>query len=187
VASEEGLAEGVLAEERRGARRRGRLEQMALLAEIVGGIAVVISVMYLAVQISDNNKLLRSEAHYNALDLTQRPFELMVATSDLARIVFECDGQPFAVAESDWQRCKNYYLMQVNGWEYVYYQHRDGAVPVELWRGFEGYFSDQVGTKPGYARFWQETAIAYAEPFRSYAAEHLASNPGDGERSARSK
>jgi hypothetical protein len=150
---------------------------VALVAEIVGGLAVVISVIYLALQISDNNRLLRSQAHYSALELTQRPFEMMVSTSDLADIVFECDERPFAVAERDWQRCKYYYLMQVNGWEYVYYQYLDESVPAELWGGVEGFFGDQVRTKAGYVRFWEETAIAYSEPFRSHAAGHIVLNP----------
>ena len=99
---------------------KSRLERVALIAEIVGGVAVVISVIYLAAQIADSNRLLRSQAHYNALELTQRPFEMMVATGDLAKMLFECDLKPYDVPESDWQRCKNYYFMQLNGWEYVY-------------------------------------------------------------------
>ncbi len=160
-----------------GSSDRSRLERMALVAEIVGGIAVVISVLYLAVQISDSNKLLRSQAHYNALELLQRPFEMMVESADLALIVLECDGNPSAVSESNWQRCKNYYFMQLNGWEYVYYQHLDEAIPPEFWGGTDRYFTDQVGTKAGYARFWEETAIGFDEPFRSYAAERLERNP----------
>jgi hypothetical protein len=160
-----------------GSSDRSRLERIALVAEIVGGVAVVISVLYLAVQISDSNKLLRSQAHYNALDLTQRPFEMMVESADLALILLDCDENPSAVSESNWQRCKNYYFMQLNGWEYVYYQNLDEALPPELWGGVEGYFTDQVGTKAGYARFWEETAIGFDEPFRSYAAERLARNP----------
>ena len=160
-----------------GSSDRSRLERIALVAEIVGGVAVVISVLYLAVQISDSNKLLRSQAHYNALELTQRPFEMMVESADLALIVLECDGNPSAVSESNWQRCKNYYFMQLNGWEYVYYQNLDEALPPELWGGVEGYFTDQVGTKAGYARFWEETAIGFDEPFRSYAAERVGRNP----------
>ena len=157
---------------------RRRLERVALIAEIAGGLAVVISVVYLAVQISDNNRLLRSQAHYNALEVTKRPFEMMVATDDLAKIVFECDLKPYDVAESDWQRCKNYYFMQLNGWEYVYYQHLDEAVPPELWGGVERYFADQVATKAGYARFWKETALGFDEPFRSHARERVELNPG---------
>lgn len=151
----------------------GRLERIAIFAEIAGALAVVISVVYLAIQISDNNRLLRSQAHYNALEVTQRPFEMMVAEDDFAATLHDCDWRPLEVPEHEWQRCKNYYFMQVNGWEYVYYQHLDGATPPEFWPGVDGYFSDQLAKKPGYARFWRETAIGYGEPFRSYAATRL--------------
>jgi hypothetical protein len=160
---------------------RSRLENLALVAEIAGGVAVVISVLYLAVQISDNNKLLRSQAHYNALELTQRPFELMVESGDLANIVFECDRDPDSVSETYWKRCKNYYLMQVNGWEYVYYQHLDEALPPELWHGVDAYFTDQVDAKAGYDRFWRETSLAFGEPFQSYVAERVGRDPGPAE------
>lgn len=151
----------------------GRLERIALIAEIAGGLAVVVSVVYLAIQISDNNRLLRSQAHYNALEVTQRPFEMMVSEGDFADTLQDCDWAPFDVPESLWQRCKNYYFMQLNGWEYVYYQNLDGAMPTEFWIGVDGYFSDQLATKPGYSRFWKETAVAFGEPFRSYAADRL--------------
>jgi hypothetical protein len=106
-----------------------RLERFALIAEIAGGVAVVISVAYLALQISDNNRLLRSQAHYNALEVTQRAFEIMVETADLADLLYECDLKPHDVAPSDWQRCKNYYFMQINGWEYTYSTRRGARSP----------------------------------------------------------
>jgi hypothetical protein len=49
------------------------LEYWALIAEITGAIAVVLSVIYLGLQIRANTKVLRSQAHYNALSLAQRP------------------------------------------------------------------------------------------------------------------
>lgn len=81
---------------------RGRLERIALLAEVAGGVAMVISVVYLAMQIADNNRLLRSQAHYNALEAAQRPFELMIANEELARLLLECDTDPCSVRESGW-------------------------------------------------------------------------------------
>jgi len=48
----------------------------ALIAEIAGAIAIVVSVIYLGVQIRANTKVLRSRAHYNALSLAQRSFEM---------------------------------------------------------------------------------------------------------------
>ena len=48
------------------------------LTEITGVVAVVVSVLYLGLQIRDNTKVLRSQAHYNALSLAQRPMEMMI-------------------------------------------------------------------------------------------------------------
>jgi hypothetical protein len=95
-----------------------RLETCARVAEIAGAIAVVMSVIYLAVQISDNTRLLRSQAHSSALSLMQRPLEIMLENEGLAHIVSQCNARPTEVSDEHWERCLNYYFMQFNGWEY---------------------------------------------------------------------
>jgi len=50
------------------------------ITEVTGVIAVVVSVLYLGLQIRDNTKVLRSQAHNNALSLAQRPMEMMMRT-----------------------------------------------------------------------------------------------------------
>ena len=132
------------------------LERIALIAEILGGCAVVVSVIYLAVQISDNNRLLRSQSHYNALEVLQRPFEVMLENADLADIIHECNGDPRGVSEVVWSRCTNYIFMQANGWEYTYYQNQADALPPSLWPGVEGYFSQEARSRPSWVRFWEE-------------------------------
>ena len=111
---------------------RNHLENAALVAEILGAIAVVVSVIYLAVQITDNTRMLRSQSHYNALEVLQRPFELLLESDSLAPTLHECDTQPNEVEASRWSRCVTYYFMQANGWEYTYYQHLENAIPPEL-------------------------------------------------------
>jgi len=145
------------------------LETWALIAEIGGAVAVVLSVIYLAVQVSDNNRLLRSQAHYNGLELTQGPLEMLVENEGLAQIVIRCDVEPSSVEPTNWERCANYYFLLFNGWEYLYYQNTDGSIPPQLFRGADAQFKEYVRTKAGYRRFWSEYQIAFDEPFRSYA------------------
>ena len=149
--------------------QKTNLQTWALIAEISGAIAVVLSVVYLAVQVSDNNRLLRSQAHYNALELAQGPLEMLVDNEDLARIVVQCDAEPNSVGPTDWERCANYYFMLFNGWEYLYYQNIDGSIPPQLFRGADAIFKQFVETKPGYQKFWADFQVAFDEPFRSYA------------------
>ena len=150
---------------------KAKLEGWALVAEIGGGLAVIVSVIYLGRQINDNTKLLRSQAHYRALSLAQKPLEMMVENESLAGAVIECDANPNGVAATTWARCANYYFMQFNSWEYMYYQNRDRSIPQQLWVGADAYFNTLLQTKPGYLRFWNEMETAFDEPFRSYATQ----------------
>ena len=144
------------------------------ITEITGAIAVVVSVLYLGLQIRDNTKVLRSQAHYNALSLAQRPMEMMIENESLAGVVNRSYANPDAVSADDWARFGNYAFIGFNAWEYLYYQNRDRAIPKELWVGADAYFKDLVGTKPGLTRFWSEFQISFDEPFRSYVAQEFA-------------
>lgn len=150
--------------------RKERIEVAALIAEIVGAVAVVISVIYLAVQISDSNKELRSQSHYNALSLGQRPFEIELENADLARIVSIGYVDPDQLTDEEWYRFMQYQVMAFNAWEYYYYEHGKDAIPEQLWIGANAYYENNVLTKPGLARFWSEYEHIYAEPFHSYVA-----------------
>jgi hypothetical protein len=153
--------------------RKPQFEIIARVAETAAAIAVVLSVIYLARQISDNTKLLRSQAHFNALVLGQRPLELMIANDSLAGTVLQCGASPEHVDAAAWERCVNYFFMQFNAWEYFYYENKDDSIPRELWIGADESFKALVKAKPGYARFWSEMQGAFAEPFKSYAAQQL--------------
>jgi hypothetical protein len=157
------------------------LERGALIAEIIGGFAVMVSVIYLALQNSDNNRLLRSQSHYNALEVLQGPFEVMLENADLAEILHQCNADPEDVSEIAWSRCTNYIFMQANGWEYTYYQNLDDALPPSLWVGVDGYFSNEARTQPAWVRFWHETEQGFGEPFRSYLEAHIMANGAYGE------
>jgi len=146
---------------------------------MAAAVAVVVSVIYLAKQMGDNTKLLRSQSHFNALELGQRPIQLMVENESLASDVIQCSANPESVTAATWERCRNFYFMQFNSWEYFYYQNSDGSIPPELWSGADEYFKELLKTKPGYARFWSEMQGGFAEPFKSYAAQQMPQSTPD--------
>jgi hypothetical protein len=80
--------------------KKPNLETLARAAEMAAAVAVVVSVIYLAKQTSDNTKLLRTQSHFNALLLGQRPLEFMVANQDLAGVVNQCDATPDRVSDA---------------------------------------------------------------------------------------
>jgi hypothetical protein len=124
--------------------RRSRIEWWALVAEIAGGLAVVISVIYLAVQINDNTRMLRSQSHYNALDVLHSPGEIVLENADLASLMVRCNSEPDSVSVDEWERCRWFYFLQMNGWEYTYYQNLERTIPEQLWFGVDGVMRQYV-------------------------------------------
>lgn len=129
------------------------------------------------VQMRENTKVLRSQAHYNALLLGTRPLEILIQDRVLADIVSIGYSTPDALSEADWFRCGNFIFLQVNAWEYFYYQSRDGSIPKELWVGADAYFRGLVATRPGFARFWSEYRELYDEPFHAHVEAEFAKKP----------
>ena len=144
------------------------LQGLAHIGEFIGGIAIIISLAYLAIQVSDSNRLLRSQAHYNALMLAQAPGTMMVQNPELSNLVEQCQVGKDPLPSSVLARCNHYTLMELNGWEYLYYQNLDNSIPSQLWLGSDAYYRNEIQTKAGYAKFWKDYHIAYAEPFHSY-------------------
>lgn len=157
--------------------RREQIEYAALVAEIVGALAVVVSVVYLAVQIADNTKSLQNEGHYNALQLAQRPLELLIADHELAAIVTAGYQDPGALSADEWQRFAMHQVMAFNAWEFLYYAHEAGTIPPNLWAGADAYYANLLGTHAGLAQFWAEYAHIFDDPFRAYVASQFANAP----------
>jgi hypothetical protein len=157
--------------------RREHIECAALIAEIVGAAAVVISVVYLGVQIAGNTRALQSEGHYNALQLAQRPLELLIADDGLAEVVNAGYTNPALLSAADDQRFAMYQVMAFNAWEYLYYAHAAESVPGNLWEGANAYYTELIRRNPGLTGFWQAHDHIYAEPFRSYVAGLLPTEP----------
>lgn len=129
------------------------------------------------VEIRENTKLLRSQAHFNALSLSQRAREVLVENEGFASLMNVAFATPEALSDDDWLRCSVYMFMQFNQWEYLYYQDRDGSIPTEYWVGAKAYYESLVATKPGYARFWSESHIGFDEPFHAYVVNEFARKP----------
>ena len=129
------------------------------------------------VELRHQTKLLRSQAHFNALSLSQRAREVLVENEGFASVMNTAFATPEALSDGDWLRCNVYMFMQFNQWEYLYYQHRDGSIPTEYWAGAEDYYRNMVAGGAGYARFWSESQTGFDEPFHAYVAHEFARKP----------
>ena len=151
--------------------RRENIEYWSSLAEIAAALGVIASVIYLGVQISGSTKALKSQTHYNALELAQRSIEMLIADQELAEIVEIGELNPDALNAAQFKRFGYYQVMAFNGWEYIYLLREQRAIPIELADAADSYYVGLIKTKPGLKKFWSEYKFAWVDPFLTYVEE----------------
>lgn len=156
---------------------RETLEIAALGAEVIGAVAVVLTIAFLALQISENNKLLVSQTYFNFLEVAHKPIAMHVLDADFSLLLQNCTDTPDETTPAEWERCSSFFFIMYNGWEYTYYQSEDDALPKGLHEGADAYYRGLL-SKPGYRKWWPEYRFGYGEPFRSYVEKvFIASKP----------
>ena len=136
------------------------------IAEVVAAVAVVASLVYLALQVRQNTRSVRA-ATYDAMVRASGDFLLpIIQDASLAR-AFEQAVARWSDPSIDEERRTRvmYVLTQLfRSWENAFYQHRQGTLEDWLWKAWErvilSYFH-----QPGIQDWWQVRRGAYSQPF----------------------
>jgi hypothetical protein len=135
-------------------------------ASILESLAVVVSVIYVAIQIKINTKAVKSATYHDIIasfaDIETRIGE----NKELARIFR--DGRAGKELEPDEQLRFNQVMSSFfNFHENLYYQHRQGLLDEDLWRGWKAVLARYL-SRPGCRAWWEGTAGLYSESFREH-------------------
>lgn len=148
-----------------------RLEIAALIAEVTAALGVIISVLYLATEVSGNTNALRAQSHHDLLTQFNETVLIVAKDPELAKLVHTGNTTPSQLTTVEWARYSSLTHVALNSWEYGYYLNLDGSVPPSLWEGGNAYWLDLAMTQPGVKKVWDEVGHAFAEPFYSFADE----------------
>jgi hypothetical protein len=139
---------------------------LAAWGEFLGGIAVVISLVYLASQIRQNSKLLRASTASATLAATSDFTSLVVQDSEVARIFREGMADRSSLSEDDMQRFDALLTMGLtaNSQEYQFFV--DGVMARSIWEN-RTLGLRRVLPLPGYREYWNVWGDTYPEEFRN--------------------
>jgi hypothetical protein len=105
---------------------------------IVANVGVIAGIVLLAVELNQNNALLRNEARYNLHAARTEEIEQTVLNPELGDLWFKAeDGETLTASER--RRLSQMMLGRFVRWEWYYEQYRDGLIeqevlPIEAWR-----------------------------------------------------
>ena len=153
------------------------LTQLANLGEFIGGVAVLVTLVYLALQVRLNTQsnrylftqnLVTNEAHAN----------LMVAThGDLAEIIQNtATGQHETLAPTDRLRMNAYMYSVYSQIDMAYHQYRAGQLEERVWQRWDYEIPVFLGV-PGFAMWWTQDKQRFSSDFVRYVYERLAAAP----------
>jgi len=160
------------------------LESLASLGEIVGAIAVVVSLLYLAVQVRQNTRAQRLE---NASRILDRTASMQGALSrDPAMSVLFSKGVSDPSKLTPQERIQFTWAMYefFGALEFMFLAANENSIPEEIWQRWSSAAAWWL-TFPGVQAWWNVRPIPFADSFSSYIESLLDDNPIDAESTRR--
>jgi hypothetical protein len=127
-------------------------EAISAVSEIVGAVAVVISLIYVAAQIRQNTKMMRATAKQGLTEASQNLIYTAIDKSE--EWVKLTTGDDASTREED-ARMSLMVRAMLRGFESQCYQYESGLLEDDEWRALQAAIKD-LCSLPGFNKYWQQ-------------------------------
>ena len=149
------------------------LDDLGNVGEFIGAMAVVISLLYLAVQIRQNTRSLRASAHQMITVQIAELNRTIVEQPEVASILERgfADGNSLTTEES--RRFNAYNSARFRHYDNIYYQYRAGMLEESQWQGLSNLLCVHLTQQPGLRQWWEGVTDFYSTEFVAYCRNML--------------
>ena len=142
------------------------LGDLANLGQIIGAIAVVISLFYVAYQIRQNTNAVRSATAQTVHEHFAKWYHLLAADGDLSQIVTDGLRDYSSLSEQEKARFIATFMAFLSYSQNAFLKWREGLLASPLWMGWELLIMNLI-CAPGGGRSGKNEAICSARNFAS--------------------
>ena len=129
------------------------LKKTALLAEIIGGVGIIISILYLAFEVSKNTTNTQISNHLALIEQASKLKYLRMTNSDMAEIALKGASNSTSLSEVDQSRFRSYALQVFDMWETAFLMNESDVLPVGAWEVWDYSWCATVKA-PGFRALW---------------------------------
>lgn len=149
--------------------------EIGAIGEFVGAIAVVVTLVYLAIQMRQNTNALKLNVARSVTEELQDMFSLAASNRALAEIIVKASGQ------SEWQGVERarYHAFTnnlVRVYENAYLQSRAGVMDLAHWEGMTRMMIDYT-SMPAFQGFWEVRKHWMSDDFQEYMDSAVVPTP----------
>ena len=142
-------------------------EAVSAVSGILAAIAVVLTVVYLAVQIQKNTLATYSQTHYLTTAALAETAATIASSRELSRVYRLGLSAPDQLEEDEFFRFALIGTSQFRSFENLFFQYRSGLVDKDFWiahrENILWFFH-----RPGMQIWWKEKRLAFSKGFREF-------------------
>lgn len=151
------------------------LEQAYYIGELIATVAVITSLIYVAIQIRQNTSIIKLNAAQNLSHELREALSLLVSDSELSDIHLRAMHDIKDLVPREKFRFYMFLNNVFRVYESAYYQNAQGAVDRAVWIGMLGNMN-ATKAMSGYRAFWNDRKSIFNEEFQEFYESELTGN-----------
>lgn len=150
-----------------------RIQKAALLAEIVGAVGVVVSLIYVGTEIRQNTSAIRQATNQSALSMGTS-WDDWLRDRTFAETYVDANSDFSTLSPAQQLQVDKWVGVGLNIWEFVFGGHESGLVDEEVFEAWNRFFQGEIRDNPAWQLIWQQKREAYRDSFRAHVEAALA-------------
>ena len=148
------------------------LNDLANIGQVIGALAVVISLIYVAFQIRQNTNAVRTATAQAVHEHFAKWYQLVAADAELSKIVATGLRDYGSLSEQERVRFIATYMSFLSYSQNAFLKWREKLLAPPLWMGWELVIMNLV-CAPGGKDFWKDRGYMFGEEFRRHVEDDL--------------
>ncbi len=141
-------------------------DAISAIGEIVGAAAVVVSLLYLAVQIRDQNRQARLLAMHD-MSREMRDVTKILASEDMTDIFVRANASHDSITEAESVRFAILVTNMFRAWENAFLENKNGHLDSGVWKTLSQDYGQPMAA-PSLQHIWNLRRENYDPEFRAY-------------------
>lgn len=151
-------------------------DAIGAIGEIVGALGVILSVLYLAIQIRKDARARVAETSHSVAARAGAVQQILSENRELAAAWRKgLRGDTESLDEADVTQFEAFLSVITRSYDDAFYQYREGLIEERVWLAWARSIPDVVRS-PGYAAWWQSRKHWYSDEFQSFVDELLSND-----------
>ena len=151
-------------------------DSVAAIAELMGAIAVVASLVYLGRQVHQNTTAVRTGNANTMQNNFQKLAKLFYSDSEMTAVVLRAMESDEGLTPVQRQGAYAYFFDFLKTAELAHYHLRRGELDEELWKASEAFYKAYF-TTPGFRAYWRQRKPSFVPAFQEVVDQWLTEAP----------